>query len=89
MASGWLWLNLVVSFLVFVYLGKRPGGFVLSSAEAGDCYVAVAIMAKQRAEQRGLPSSLNALAENSRQPEVEPSWDSRGRGLLLLPTSSK
>lgn len=36
------------------------------------------IMAKQRAGQRGLPSSLNALAENPEQPEVETSWDGRG-----------
>jgi hypothetical protein len=36
------------------------------------------IMDKQRAEQRGLPSS-QSLAENSRQPEVEPSWDGKGR----------
>lgn len=30
------------------------------------------LMAKQRAGWRGLPSSLNALAENPRPPEVEP-----------------
>lgn len=47
------------------------------------------IVAKQRAGQRGLPSSLNALAENPGQPEVETSWDGRGEGLPLLPTSSK
>lgn len=36
------------------------------------------VMAEQRAEQRGLPSS-QSLAENSRHPEVEPSWDGGGR----------
>lgn len=43
-----------------------------------------ALMAKQRAEQEGLPSSPNALAESPGQAEVRSSWDVRGLPLLPI-----
>lgn len=63
MASGWLWLNLVVSGL---HLSREMAWwFCALKCQDRGLLCCCGVMAEQRAEQRGLPSS-QSLAENSR-----------------------